>query len=186
MLSRLCFSCFCAKPRVLRVQSSLANWLHAVAVRIALKSRVTLPRRLHRENKAVTPTPSDPFVSCEVMARLRALLDQELERLPEKYRESPLALCYLEGLSYTKRVGAAVGLEGRHGDGPAGASASYCSSVCVAAGDDFRSGVGSGAVGSDGGPGGYDGGGGADGVAVRAGRRGRRRSRIYPGCHAVA
>jgi RNA polymerase sigma factor (sigma-70 family) len=88
------------KSASLRVGPSLANWLHAVATRIAQKSRVTILRRHLRERQAEVPKGSDPFAAVEGRD-LRALLDEELDRLPEKYR-APLVLCYLEGLSYTE------------------------------------------------------------------------------------
>ena len=88
------------KAESLHVGPSLASWLHAVATRVAQKSRVTILRRHLREKRAETPLPSDPFATVE-QRELRALLDEELDRLPEKYR-APLVLCYLEGLSYTE------------------------------------------------------------------------------------
>lgn len=88
------------KAESLRVGPSLASWLHAVATRIAQKSRVATLRRHLREKRAETPRPSDPFAAVE-QREMRALLDEELDRLPEKYR-APLVLCYLEGLSYTE------------------------------------------------------------------------------------
>lgn len=88
------------KSAALRVGPSLANWLHSVASRIAQKSRVTLLRRRLRERRAETPNDCDPFASVE-SRDLRTLLDEELDRLPEKYR-APLVLCYLEGLSYAQ------------------------------------------------------------------------------------
>jgi len=88
------------KSTSLRVGASLASWLHAVATRIALKSRVTSLRRLHRERRALMPELSDPYAAIEERD-LRVLLDEELDRLPEKYR-APLVLCYLEGMSYTE------------------------------------------------------------------------------------
>ncbi len=88
------------KSTSLQVGASLAGWLHAVATRIALKSRVTSLRRLQRERRAVMPESSDPYAAVEERD-LRVLLDEELDRLPEKYR-APLVLCYLEGLSYTE------------------------------------------------------------------------------------
>ncbi len=88
------------KPPSLRVAASLATWLHAVATRIALKSRVTSLRRLQRERRAVMAALSDPYTAVEERD-LRALLDEELGRLPEKYR-TPLVLCYLEGMTYTE------------------------------------------------------------------------------------
>jgi DNA-directed RNA polymerase specialized sigma24 family protein len=53
------------KSTSLRVGPSLANWLHAVATRIALKSRVTILRRLHREKWAVMSKLSDPYAAVE-------------------------------------------------------------------------------------------------------------------------
>jgi RNA polymerase sigma factor (sigma-70 family) len=88
------------KATSLRVGPSLANWLHAVATRIALKSRVTILRRLHHEKRAVMSELSDPYAAVEGRD-LRAVLDEELDRLPDKYRV-PLVLCYLEGMSYTE------------------------------------------------------------------------------------
>lgn len=88
------------KAESLHVGPSLASWLHAVATRVAQKSRVTILRRHLREKRAESPRPSDPFATVE-QRELRALLDEELDRLPEKYR-APLVLCYLEGLSYTE------------------------------------------------------------------------------------
>jgi RNA polymerase sigma factor (sigma-70 family) len=73
----------------------LANWLYGVAYRTALKARANAARRSENERQAVSmPTP-DPLL--EVAWReLRAVLDEELSRLPEKYR-APLVLCYLQG-----------------------------------------------------------------------------------------
>jgi RNA polymerase sigma factor (sigma-70 family) len=73
----------------------LANWLYGVAYRTALKSRANAARQSQNQWQAVSmPTP-DPYL--EVARReLRTLLDQELSRLPEKYRAA-LVLCYLQG-----------------------------------------------------------------------------------------
>ncbi len=80
-------------------QESVGSWLHGVAYRIALKARVSASRRHAREKQmgevpvAAAPQPSS---GDWVAQELRPVLDEELERLPEKYRV-PLILCYLEG-----------------------------------------------------------------------------------------
>src|SRR6185437_2744123 len=73
----------------------LANWLHGVAYRTALKARSHLVRQseYERQAAAMSPTESQPRGSAR---ELREVLDEELNRLPEKYR-TPLVLCYLEG-----------------------------------------------------------------------------------------
>ena len=88
------------KAESLREPQSLAAFLHGVASRIAQKARATAQRRRCHESRTETPRPSDPFAAVEGRD-LRELLDEELDRLPEKYR-APLVLCYLEGLSYTE------------------------------------------------------------------------------------
>src|SRR5262249_48748924 len=79
--------------RTVRRPASLASWLHGIARRGALKARAQSATRRHQERK--WPTANLPPE--EVPWReLRAVLDAELERLPEKWR-LPLILGYLEG-----------------------------------------------------------------------------------------
>jgi RNA polymerase sigma factor (sigma-70 family) len=77
-----------------RDRDSLASWLHGVAHRIALKARSLGATRKQHEARAPVPSavPPDDLTWKE----LRAVLDAELARLPEKWR-LPLVLCYLEG-----------------------------------------------------------------------------------------
>jgi RNA polymerase sigma factor (sigma-70 family) len=82
----------------IRDPGSLASWLYGVARRVALKARAEAARRRSREREAVdmpSPQPRDETSWNE----LRAVLDEELARLPEKYR-APLVLCYLEGKTH--------------------------------------------------------------------------------------
>jgi RNA polymerase sigma factor (sigma-70 family) len=74
---------------------SLAGWLHAVAVRTARQARRTEQRRRRREQGHRTPGAASDERSWR---EVRELLDVELARLPETYRD-PLVLCYLEGLT---------------------------------------------------------------------------------------
>jgi RNA polymerase sigma-70 factor (ECF subfamily) len=81
------------KLRALRKHASLASWLHGVAYRVALKAKAeAAARRCHEAKASVCQTmPPDDLSWGEV----RAVLDAELARLPEKWR-LPLVLCYLE------------------------------------------------------------------------------------------
>jgi RNA polymerase sigma factor (sigma-70 family) len=88
----------------------LGNWLYGVAYRVARKARAQRAKRA--QQKAPTPAMSspDPLVDA-VLRELQEQLDEELERLPTKYR-APLVLCYLEGLSNreaAQRLGWPVG-----------------------------------------------------------------------------
>jgi RNA polymerase sigma factor (sigma-70 family) len=75
--------------------ASIANWLHQVAYHLALNARTTAVRRARHESRASAPPSPDPIA--EITGReLKAVLDEELARLPAKYR-TPLILCYLEG-----------------------------------------------------------------------------------------
>jgi RNA polymerase sigma factor (sigma-70 family) len=81
-------------PR-LRQPELLANWLYGVAYRTALHARQRAARRGAREREVAAM--SSPLSETEIESReLRRVLDEELHRLPEKYR-APLVLCYLEG-----------------------------------------------------------------------------------------
>jgi RNA polymerase sigma factor (sigma-70 family) len=76
-------------------QQSLASWLYGVAYRIALRARVRAERRLARERHIDEGAVAGKVPSTSE-ADLRPVLDEELNRLPEKYR-TPVVLCYLEG-----------------------------------------------------------------------------------------
>jgi len=76
-------------------RASVGSWLHGVAYRIAAKAR---SRRFHqrsREREIVDMPVAEPLPEM-VWQDVRAVLDEEVGRLPEKYR-SPFVLCYLEG-----------------------------------------------------------------------------------------
>jgi RNA polymerase sigma factor (sigma-70 family) len=83
------------KAGSIRKQESLGPWLHGVAHRLALKARANAARRHAREAAPERLVTSSP-VSDVTWRELRGVLDEELARLPEKYR-APLLLCYLEG-----------------------------------------------------------------------------------------
>jgi RNA polymerase sigma factor (sigma-70 family) len=75
---------------------ALAGWLLCVARRICRKSRLSDQRRKRRENaiagEAIAQIATDDLSMREVLA----LLDEELVRLPDRYR-SPLLACYWQG-----------------------------------------------------------------------------------------
>jgi len=74
---------------------SVANWLYGVAHQTALKARAMAAKRSTRERQ-VTVMPEPALQRQEVRDDLQALLDQELSRLPDKYREV-IVVCDLEG-----------------------------------------------------------------------------------------
>jgi RNA polymerase sigma factor (sigma-70 family) len=75
----------------------VGSWLHGVAYHVARRAKLATGRRLARERKkmAMAASASEPS---EVWQDLCAVLDQELQTLPEKYR-LPIVLCELEGKS---------------------------------------------------------------------------------------
>jgi RNA polymerase sigma factor (sigma-70 family) len=82
------------KSASIRKKDSLGCWLHGVAYRVASALKRDIARRRSREQPAV----GDPPVVLPDLAwrEVRAVLDEELGRLPERFR-APLLLCYLEG-----------------------------------------------------------------------------------------
>jgi RNA polymerase sigma factor (sigma-70 family) len=79
-------------------RGSLAGWLYGVAYRVGVRARANLARRRVHERAAALP--AGAVVSTDPAARLlREQLDEEVNRLPEKYRV-PVVLCYLEGLTH--------------------------------------------------------------------------------------
>ncbi len=78
----------------IRKQQSLAAWLHGVALRIAHKARTRSSRQRDQQREIVPSTVYDDSSETLAAAELREALDEEIERLPVKYR-TPLVLCYL-------------------------------------------------------------------------------------------
>jgi RNA polymerase sigma factor (sigma-70 family) len=94
------------KAGSIRRRDSLPAWLHHTAFRLAIrakKSHKHLPKWPERPDGEMMPSPLDDLSACELLA----ILDEELARLPEKYR-LPIILCHLEGLTKeaaAKRLG---------------------------------------------------------------------------------
>jgi RNA polymerase sigma factor (sigma-70 family) len=73
---------------------SLGGWLYQVAYRVALEARSRSASWRRRQEQARPNSPADPMA--ELSAReLLDTLDEELHRLPERFR-APLVLYYLE------------------------------------------------------------------------------------------
>ncbi len=81
----------------IRPAAQLANWLYGVAFKTASKTRLFLGKRRARErNNASLPEHSN--FDRQVWSDFWLLFDQELNRLPDKYRAA-IVLCDLEGRS---------------------------------------------------------------------------------------
>jgi RNA polymerase sigma factor (sigma-70 family) len=79
------------------VHQSLPAWLHAVALRVAVKAHTRAGRQPTPSPPPEVPVADDPALPLAAQ-ELQRLLHEELDRLPEKYR-APLVLCYLQGHS---------------------------------------------------------------------------------------
>ena len=93
----------------LRDCNLLSNWLYGVALRIANKEKAKGARRRVVERQA-TERALEAAGDVD-RAELRSVIDEEIRRLPERYRV-PLVLCHLEGLRHdevAKRLGCPVG-----------------------------------------------------------------------------
>jgi RNA polymerase sigma factor (sigma-70 family) len=82
------------KAGSIRRPESLGNWLYGVAYRTALEARTKVARRRRRERELAEDPPVDPTPDL-VWRDLRAVLDCEVNRLPDKYR-CAFVLCCLE------------------------------------------------------------------------------------------
>jgi RNA polymerase sigma factor (sigma-70 family) len=89
------FLVFARKAASIYKHESVSSFLHGVAYRVAANMRVEATRRAARERSHARPPFADP---CDDITwrELRAVLDEELSKLPEQHR-APLVLCYLEG-----------------------------------------------------------------------------------------
>src|SRR5262245_60813243 len=83
------------KAAEVRPRELVGNFLYGVAYRTALKARAAAARRRAKERR-VRPMPHPGSETEDAGHELRRLLDEELNRLPDKYRVA-VVLCELEG-----------------------------------------------------------------------------------------
>jgi RNA polymerase sigma factor (sigma-70 family) len=85
------------RARQLGPRDLIGAWLHGVAARVALRARSRAARR------RLQPMPSNVISAgregTNADREAAEILDQELGRLPDKYR-NPVVLCYLEGQTH--------------------------------------------------------------------------------------
>ncbi len=82
------------KAASLRCTDTVGCFLHGVAFRVAQNARKQRARRQKHESQNIVENRiTDPLAEVTVR-EAQAMLDQELDRLPEKYR-APLVLCCL-------------------------------------------------------------------------------------------
>jgi len=85
------------KAGSVRPRHMVANWLHGVAHRTALKSRVAAAKCQQREGEAVDMSATKPD-NAILWSDLKSVLDEEIQRLPTRYRAA-FVLCHIEGKS---------------------------------------------------------------------------------------
>ena len=90
------------KADAIRDKRAVASWLHGVALRVSAAGRAAEARRRRHERRwslgataQVVPEPPDD---------LGAVLHEEVDRLPHRYRDA-VVLCYFEGRSCEEAAG---------------------------------------------------------------------------------
>src|SRR5271170_1053397 len=73
------------KASTIRQEASLANWLYRVAYHIAVNERIRAAKQRSRERE-VAEMSREKEAQDTMPGELRLVLDEELNRLPEKYR----------------------------------------------------------------------------------------------------
>jgi RNA polymerase sigma factor (sigma-70 family) len=89
------FLTFVRCAAAIRKREALGAWLYQVAYRVALRARVRRQQRAAREEIGVEALCSEPS-SDPLWRDVRPVLDEEIDRLPTKYRAA-FVLCYLQG-----------------------------------------------------------------------------------------
>src|SRR6516162_6428863 len=92
------FLVLACKASSTRWQPTVGPWLYRVARQVALRARANAARRHAREKRAVPAPRPDPIDEAD-WRDSRPILEEELDRLPAKYRD-PLILCCLEGKTH--------------------------------------------------------------------------------------
>src|SRR5262249_39580779 len=90
------------KAQTIRPRSQVGAWLHGVAYRTALKARSLAARRKSAEQHAGRDRLHTS--AADAPGDLLPLVDEQLARMPEKYR-APLLLCVLQGTSRKAAAG---------------------------------------------------------------------------------
>ena len=85
--------------RSVRRKDSVASWLHGVAYRVACCARSAEARRKTHEQRYAKGKSQITFPDALPFTELSEQLDEELARLPQRYR-APLVLCDLEDLTH--------------------------------------------------------------------------------------
>jgi len=94
------FLIFLRKTTAIGKRESLASWLYGVAHRTALQARKCAAKRRAKERQ-VADMSRKQITGDDAIQDMLPLLDQELSRLPDKYR-APIILCDLEGKTTKK------------------------------------------------------------------------------------
>jgi RNA polymerase sigma factor (sigma-70 family) len=98
------FLALATRARSIRRHRSVGSWLHGVALRVARRARSDAARRRAHERRIAEMTTREAVFDAMGDEGDFQLLHEEVERLPQKYRE-PVVLCYLEGLTLETAAG---------------------------------------------------------------------------------
>ncbi len=85
------------KAATIRNSAAVGSWLFGVAYRLSLRVKARAARRRQHEARAAGPEAREQADALS-WGELRSIIDEELMRLPDKYR-APLLLCCFEGLT---------------------------------------------------------------------------------------
>jgi RNA polymerase sigma factor (sigma-70 family) len=92
------------KAAAIMPRRMVANWHYGVARQTALKARATRAKRQARERQVTRMPESEAVERHDLWPALQSLLDEELSRLPDKYRVA-IVLCDLEGKTRKEAAG---------------------------------------------------------------------------------